>query len=226
MSPRSTVVARALIALLVGLPLLQKSAAAQDTSQSQLHSLQEVGEALSACMEPLAGTDPDQEIRITVRLGFNAGGQPLGPPRLTHLAPEVSDQTKSDYKRAVSDAIKRCTPLSFSHQLGGLIAGVPLILVFDEHKLIRIRAGGSSAYVAPAQLPSVQIPPVSTVTPPSQPPTQQQPPTWVPGLATPIPNLPHGPETSQDRRTRCMYQSGLYNVPLTNFTQYMGLCTQ
>jgi hypothetical protein len=55
---------------------------------------------------------------------------------------------------------------------------------------------------------------------------QEQGPTMVPGLARPIPNLSHGPETFQDRASRCAFQSGLYGVPGGARTQYMGACLQ
>jgi len=203
------------------------SAAAQATSESPAHNISEIQRALASCVAPLVG-EPHQEIRITVRVGFNARGQPLGPPHFTYVTPDVSDDIKDEYKTAVSDALQRCTPLSFSPELGGSIAGVPLILIFDKRGLVRVRVGGSSAYIAPVPLPSSQIPPSAPVPLLLQPSTRQDPPIWVPGLASPanpIPSLPHGPETSQDRRSRCMFQSGLYGVPLTSFSQYMGLCT-
>ena len=207
--------------------LIMASAAAQAPSESTAHNIPEIQRALASCVAPLVG-EPHQEIRITVRVGFNGRGQLLGPPHFTCVTPDVSDRIKDEYKNAVSDALQRCTPLSFSSELGGSIAGVPLFLIFDERGLVRIRLGGSSAYIAPVPLPSSQVPPAAPV-PLLQPSTRQEPPIWVPGLASPsnpIPSLPHGPETSQDRRSRCMFQSGLYGVPLTSFTQYMGLCTQ
>jgi hypothetical protein len=228
MSPvPSSRVAWALIALLGCLLLFAISGAAQDTSaKSTVHNLREVGEALTACMHPLVVADPYQAIRITARLGFNTRGQPLSSPQFTYVTPNVSDQVKSEYKSAVLDLLTRCTPLSFSPELGATIAGVPLILIFDERELTRVRLGGSSAYVAPAPLPSSQIPSAMSVPPLLPPPTRQEPPIWLPGVAIPVPSLPHGPETSQDRRSRCMFQSGLYAVPVTNFSQYMGLCAQ
>ena len=223
----STRVAWALVAPLVCLLLFTISGAAQESSaKSMVHNLREIQEALTTCMQPLAVADPYQTIRITARLGFNARGQPLGSPQFTYVTPNVTEQIKSEYKRAVSDSLTRCTPLPFSPELGATIAGVPLILLFDERGLMRVRAGGSSAYVAPAPLPSSQIPSAQPVPPMLQPPVREAPPIWLPGVASPIPSLPHGPETSQDRRARCMFQSGLYGVPLTNFSQYMGLCSQ
>jgi len=55
---------------------------------------------------------------------------------------------------------------------------------------------------------------------------QQQEPTVVPGLARTVPNLPHGPETFQDRASRCAFQSGLYGVPGGAQNRYMGSCVQ
>ena len=56
--------------------------------------------------------------------------------------------------------------------------------------------------------------------------SQQQGPSIVPGLTNPVPNLPHGAETFQDRAARCAFQSSLYGVPGGARTQYMGSCVQ
>jgi len=214
------------IGLVASLVVVQ--AVAQEISESPANNILEVQRALASCVAPLV-KEPHQEIRITARVGFNARGRPLGPPHFTYVTPDVSDDIKHEYKNAVSEALQRCTPLSFSPELGGSIAGVPLILIFDERGLVRIRVGGSSAYIAPVPLPSSEMAPAAPVPLLPQPSTRQEPPIWVPGLASPnnpIPSLPHGSETSQDRRSRCVFQSGLYGVPLTSFSQYMGLCTQ
>jgi hypothetical protein len=55
---------------------------------------------------------------------------------------------------------------------------------------------------------------------------REQGPSVVPGLTGTVPNLPHGPETFQDRASRCAFQSGLYGVPGGARTQYMGSCVQ
>ena len=88
-------------------------------------------------------------------------------------------------------------------------------------------ARGSSGSVLPTPLLHTPlIPPEGSgqatvhITPP------EQSPTIVPGLARPIPNLPHGTETFQDRASRCAFQSGLYNVPGTARSQYIGGCVQ
>lgn len=201
------------------------SEAAED-SKPAVQNLPEIGRALAVCMQPLPIPDHYQGMRVTVRLGFNARGRPLGPPRFTYITRDASERIKSEYKDAITGALKRCTPLSFSRELGATMAGQPIILRFDEKGLTGVMPGASSAYVAPTPLPSSQMPPAQPVVPLQQPQIGQQPPIWLPGVANPIPTLPHGPETSQDRRSRCMFQSQLYGVPMTNYSQYMGLCTQ
>jgi hypothetical protein len=87
-------------------------------------------------------------------------------------------------------------------------------------------AHGSAGVVLPTPLPRTQlIPPEGGGAPiiPSAP--QQQGATVLPGI-NPIPNLPHGPETFQDRASRCAFQQQLYNVPGNLSTQYMGACVQ
>jgi hypothetical protein len=86
---------------------------------------------------------------------------------------------------------------------------------------------GSSGSVLPTSLPRTGlIPPEGGGTVTTPPLLQEQGPTMVPGLARPIPNLSHGPETFQDRASRCAFQSGLYGVPGGARTQYMGACLQ
>jgi hypothetical protein len=86
---------------------------------------------------------------------------------------------------------------------------------------------GSSGSVLPTPLPRTQlIPPEGggmLITPPLP---QEQGPTIIPGRTRVIPNLAHGPETFQDRASRCAFQSGLYRVPGTLRGQYMGACVQ
>jgi hypothetical protein len=86
---------------------------------------------------------------------------------------------------------------------------------------------GSSGSVLPTPLPRTQlIPPEGggMLTTRSLP--QEQGPTIIPGRTRAIPNLAHGPETFQDRASRCAFQSGLYRVPGTLRGQYMGACVQ
>ncbi|HEX4043166.1 MAG TPA: hypothetical protein VHY10_15820 [Xanthobacteraceae bacterium] len=86
---------------------------------------------------------------------------------------------------------------------------------------------GSSGSVLPTPLPrTTLIPPEGSGRLTLPPVAQEQGPSIVPGVRNPVPNLPHGPETFQDRASRCAFQSGLYNVPGTARSRYMGGCVQ
>jgi hypothetical protein len=87
-------------------------------------------------------------------------------------------------------------------------------------------AHGSSGSVLPTPLPRTQaIPPEGGGLAAIHAPPQEQAPTILPGR-NPIPNLPHGPETFQDRASRCAFQQGLNGVPATASNQYMSACVQ
>jgi hypothetical protein len=91
----------------------------------------------------------------------------------------------------------------------------------------RVAVRGSSGVVLPTPLPKTQlIPPEggsSLVTPNL---SREHGPTFVPGVAQPVPNLPHGPETFQDRASRCSFQAGLYGPQGGSSPNYMGACLQ
>jgi hypothetical protein len=83
---------------------------------------------------------------------------------------------------------------------------------------------GSSGSVLPTPLPKTQlIPPEGGSAPIIRAAPQEQGPTVLPGM-NPIPNLPHGTETFQDRASRCAQQQGLYGVPATATGIYMHTC--
>ena len=83
---------------------------------------------------------------------------------------------------------------------------------------------GSSGVVLPTPLPKTQlIPPEGGSAPIIRAAPQQQGPTVLPGM-NPIPNLPHGTETFQDRASRCAQQQALYGVPANATGLYMHTC--
>lgn len=86
---------------------------------------------------------------------------------------------------------------------------------------------GSSGSVLPTPLPKTPlIPPEGGGRVTTHPFPEEQGRTLLPNGST-VPNLAHGPETFQDRASRCSFQAGLYGVPSgTTPQQYMGACVQ
>jgi hypothetical protein len=103
----------------------------------------------------------------------------------------------------------------------------PAASVSGRYSRRTLAVRGSSGSVLPTPLPRTEpIPPEGGGVPSVRPLPQEQAPTIVPGLSRPIPNLPHGAETFQDRASRCAFQQGLYGVPGTASNRYMGACLQ
>jgi hypothetical protein len=83
---------------------------------------------------------------------------------------------------------------------------------------------GSSGLVLPTPLPGpTHYAPIGTP-PPTQHSVEQPGPTILPGSGRAIPNLPHGPETFQDRASRCAFQSSINNIHAGQFGSYMASC--
>jgi hypothetical protein len=85
-------------------------------------------------------------------------------------------------------------------------------------------ARGSSGLVLPTPVPGpTHYAPIDTSAPFHALP-QEQGPTILPGSGRAIPNLPHGPETFQDRASRCAFQSSINSVPGGQTSSYMHNC--
>jgi hypothetical protein len=86
-------------------------------------------------------------------------------------------------------------------------------------------ARGSSGIVLPTPVPGpTHYAPIGSGIVPFRSLPQEQPPTILPGSGRAIPNLSHGPETSQDRIARCQFQSSLNSVPNTQIGGYIHSC--
>jgi hypothetical protein len=96
-----------------------------------------------------------------------------------------------------------------------------------QHRGARSARRGSG-YVPNLTLPKTQaIPPVATSPPPAPLTQPRAADTIVPGYGS-VPNLPPlvpgRRETFQDRAARCHHQMGVYGVPSSQTSAYMGAC--
>jgi hypothetical protein len=123
-----------------------------------------------------------------------------GHHRATAVAPARSPRASLLGREKFVAKLPRSPKVFVSHSSSGSVLPTPL----PRTQAIPPEGGGIAA--APA-LPSEQSP------------------TLLPGRR-PIPNLPHGVETFQDRASRCAHQQGLYGVPGTASNQYMSACIQ
>lgn len=95
-----------------------------------LDRLADIAPALRRCWTPPALDGPDSGAMATVRFSLRRDGSLFGEPRVTWQ----TRQTQADLRRRFTDsvvaAVRGCTPMRLSPQLGAAIAGRPLSIRF------------------------------------------------------------------------------------------------
>jgi len=92
-----------------------------------INNVSELSRALNACwvLPPPQGR---ARIAFSVRVGFRRNGEMLGKPFVRFEALDVPQQERQVYDAAVEESLKRCTPMPFSGEFGGAVAGRPITL--------------------------------------------------------------------------------------------------
>src|ERR1043166_28187 len=81
--------------------------------------------ALRACWLAPDRDDARDDLQMSVRFAFKRTGEIIGEPRVTYTTPGLEDDARKTYRRAIPDALERCTPMPFTRGMGGAIAGRP-----------------------------------------------------------------------------------------------------
>jgi hypothetical protein len=128
------------ITLLISLGKVPINAQPTDSDPSKvvLHNLRDIKAALNSCMKPPPIKEAFAGMQMTVRFSFDAHGGIQGQPRITYFSAGAPEKVRIAYERALLDSLSRCTPLSFSPDLGAAIAGQPYFVRFIEK---RVRSG-------------------------------------------------------------------------------------
>jgi hypothetical protein len=109
--------------------MLSAPAAAQQ--RKPLDTLADVKQAIRSCWRwpPINAIRTGME--LTVRLSFKRDGEIFGA-RVTYQSPDVSEDERVLYYRALVLTIKRCSPLPVTPALGEAIAGRPFFFRFVD----------------------------------------------------------------------------------------------
>jgi hypothetical protein len=118
-----------------GLRLTVKTQGRPSTAPAKpLNTIRDLFDALGACWEPPPLDQSSPGTEITIRFSLNRAGAVIGEPRFTYSTRSLSQEVKSAYRRAVTAALERCTPLPLSAGLGGAIAGRPISTRFIDNR--------------------------------------------------------------------------------------------
>ena len=90
-----------------------------------LNTTADIRQALRGCWQWPPASEARSGMELTVRLSFKRNGEIFGA-RITYQTPDVSDEERALYYRALLAALARCSPLPLSASLGEAIAGRPM----------------------------------------------------------------------------------------------------
>jgi hypothetical protein len=107
-----------------------------DADDQTLDSIGAMYAALRACWVPPPKDAARQGMQYTVRFAFKRDGEMVAPPRVTYSSHDAPEDVRDVYRDAVNAALARCTPLHFSKEMGGAVAGRPIAIRFVDNRTI------------------------------------------------------------------------------------------
>ena len=119
---------RAAIGIVVALALGAPASAAE-AQRPVVAGVHGIATGIAACWRP-----PHAKDQVTVRLSFTREGAVIDEPRIVFVHSSGGGAGNSALARSMLKAIRDCTPLHFSGELGSAIAGQVLDIRFIGRK--------------------------------------------------------------------------------------------
>jgi hypothetical protein len=118
----------------------------QDAAKYQKpnHDLDNIGDlfaALRSCWSPPPADSAREGMQMSVRFSFKRSGELIGAPRLTFATAGVSADTRATYLKAINASLDACIPLKFTGDLGGALAGRPIMIRYVDNRDLGKQSG-------------------------------------------------------------------------------------
>ena len=104
------------------------------------HDLDTIGDlfaALRTCWSPPPADNAREGMQMSVRFSFKRSGEMIAAPRLTYATPGAPAELRDTYLKAIDASLGGCTPLSFTKELGGAIAGRPIMIRYVDNRTLQ-----------------------------------------------------------------------------------------
>jgi hypothetical protein len=101
------------------------------------HDLDTIGDLfaeLRSCWTPPPADTAREGMQMTVRFSFKRSGEIIATPRLTFATSGVPADTRTTYLKAINASLEACTPLKFTGELGGALAGRPIAIRYVDNR--------------------------------------------------------------------------------------------
>src|SRR5262249_7952968 len=104
-------------------------------TEHKIDNIRQLFAALRApCLPPDRRGAGHDDLQLLVRFAFRRNGERIGEPRVTYTTPGLEDDTRKAFRRAITEALDRCTPMPFSKGMGGAIAGRPIAIRYVDKR--------------------------------------------------------------------------------------------
>ena len=113
--------------------LLWSSPVRAQAGAEPVNTIREAYARFGLCWKPPPASRANP-IDITVIVSFNRSGEILGHPRITYESAAATDNDRVQYRIAVMEALQRCTPIPFTDDMAGAVAGHPFAIQFHKPK--------------------------------------------------------------------------------------------
>jgi hypothetical protein len=99
-----------------------------------IDTIRELFAALRACWQPPDLDEAHHGMQMSVRFAFKRSGEVIAEPRVTYVTPQIDDDIRQVYRRAIAQALDRCTPVPFTDGMSGAIAGRPIAIRYVDNR--------------------------------------------------------------------------------------------
>src|SRR5829696_2843232 len=100
----------------------------------QVGDLIEIQAALADCWRFPPVDEGRAPVDVIFTVSFKRSGELFGKPRVVKFSRELSDAERGRFYQAVAEAIDRCSPMPFTDQMGGAVAGRTLHIRFIDSR--------------------------------------------------------------------------------------------
>ena len=115
----------------------QKDAAKYQKPDHDLDTISDLFAMLRACWTPPDPAEAHEGMQMSVTFSFKRDGEIIAPPRVTYVMAGSPQGSREIYRRAINEALERCTPFPLSKGLGGAIAGRPIMIRYVDNRKLR-----------------------------------------------------------------------------------------
>jgi hypothetical protein len=119
----------------------QKDAAKYQKPDHDLDNIGDLFAALRSCWSPPPADTAREGMQMSVRFSFKRSGELIGAPRLTFATAGVSADTRATYLKAINASLDGCVPLKFTGNLGGALAGRPIMIRYVDNRDLGKQSG-------------------------------------------------------------------------------------